>query len=70
MALVSSWDNLTAMLTVLNHHCSQLGLRINCKKTKILVICQQLETVALCDSNVPIDVVDTSQYLGSNVSDD
>ena len=39
MALISSsWDHLIAMVESLNHHCSQLGLRISCKKTKILTV--------------------------------
>ena len=77
MSLVSSsWDNLTAMgvVTVLNHYCSHLGLKISCKKTKILAVCQHTyqepEFVVLCDDDVPINVVDTFQYLGSIMSDD
>ena len=76
MALVSSsWDNLFAMLQTLNHHCSQLGLRISCKKTKLLAVClspisQQARTVVFRDYDVPIDTVDDFQYLGSTVSND
>ena len=83
MALVSSsWDNLTAMIAVLNQYCPShtqpilpsSWLRTSCKKTKILVVrptpaCLQPETVALHDDDTPTDVVDMFQYLGSTVFD-
>ena len=74
MALISSsWDHLITMVESLNHHCFQLGLRISCKKTKILAVNPSLslpDSVTLRDDDIPIDVVEDFQCLRSTVSDD
>lgn len=56
--------------------CSEMGLTISSKKTKILAICpadrpsQPLRDVLLQLANDPVLVVEDFEYLGSTISAD
>ena len=63
------------MMFSMESRCSDLGLTISCKKTKLLAVlphstCQQPVPVSLRSGANPIEVVHQFEYLGSVVSDD
>ena len=73
--MADNWEDLSAMVRSLSHHCSSLGLSISCKKTKTLAVLptgshQLPQPILLPTSDDPIEVVSHFQYLGSVVQDD
>ena len=73
--MADNWEDLSAMVRLLSHHCSSLGLSISCKKTKTLAVLptgshQLPQPILLPTSDDPIEVVSHFQYLGSVVQDD
>jgi hypothetical protein len=75
MVLVfNSWEDLKAMLESLEARCSDLGLTISCKKTKLLAVLPsdsypKPSPVSFRPGDDLIDVVSHFEYLGSVVSD-
>ena len=71
MVLVSSsWDDLCVMVQALEKHCTDMGLCISTKKTKIMAVlpypsCQPPKPTTLRPDEDPIEVVSSFQYLGS-----
>ena len=76
MALVSSsYEDLKAMLCSLEDRCSDLGLTISCKKSKLLAVlpsrsAQEPSPMQLRPGSEPIEVVKSFEYLGSIVTAD
>ena len=75
--LADNWSDLTSMLDTLNTCCTQLGLAINCKKTKSLAVLPPEGPDVHCPAPIhlvpgeePIEVVSHFQYLGSIVQSD
>ena len=76
MALISdSQEGITTLLETLDSTCHQMGLTINCKKTKLLAVqpddsTQTPPPILLHPESDPIEVIPSFQYLGSIVSKD
>ena len=73
--LADSWDDLEAMLTSLSTHCRNLGLSINCAKTKTMAVlpsdtCTPPAPIHLFPDQPTIEPVSSFHYLGSIVQDD
>ena len=77
MALISDlMDLLKELLQAMEVNCSEVGLTIRSKKTKILAIrpaertSQPLRDVLLRPAEDPVLVVEDFEYLGSTISAD
>ena len=73
--MANSWEDLRVMLNSLEARCSDLGLTISCRKTKLLAVLPsdsypKPSPVSLRPGGDPLDVVSCFEYLGSIVSDD
>ena len=76
MALISeTFEGLTSLLESLDSKCHQMGLTINYKKTKLLAVLPNGDSltpssIVLHPGCAPIEVVSSFEYLGSKVSSD